>query len=213
VALTLIPNVRGAARGPFDWPGFAMTGLAGGGLYVQPGNNRARSHRRRRGAVLLAGSVTMAGCWTVRHLRRAAHPLIDLLAFRVPTSHDRGARAASPSGPPLRALPFLLPLLFQLVFRAPIRLTSGLLLLAVFAGNLAMKPATSSVLKPVRLQDHAAGERLHSGGDPIRVAACSPPETPKAIVIPLLFISGLARFRSVHDSQHPGFCRRRATPE
>jgi MFS family permease len=189
LALALIPNVRGAARGPFDWPGFAMTGLAGGGLMYSL-ETIGRGHMSAAvSGVLPAASVAM-GVLTIRHLRRAAHPLIDLLAFRVPTFMIavRGGIAFRAA---IAALPFLLPLLFQLVFGLD-PLTSGLLLLAVFAGNLGMKPATSSVLNRFGFKT-----TLLANGC-IAVATlfgCSllTPETPKAIVIPLLFISGLAR--------------------
>jgi EmrB/QacA subfamily drug resistance transporter len=189
LALALIPNVRGAARGPFDWPGFAMTGLAGGGLMYSLETIGHGHMSAAVSGVLLAASVVM-GVLTVRHLRRAAHPLIDLLAFRVPTFMIavRGGIAFRAA---IAALPFLLPLLFQLVFGLD-PLTSGLLLLAVFAGNLGMKPATSSVLNRFGFKTTL----LVNGC--IAVATlfgCSllTPETPKAIVIPLLFISGLAR--------------------
>jgi EmrB/QacA subfamily drug resistance transporter len=189
LALALIPNVRGAARGPFDWPGFAMTGLACGGLMYSL-ETIGRGHMAGAvSGVLLAGSVAM-GVLTVRHLQRTAHPLIDLLAFRVPTFMIavRGGIAFRAA---IAALPFLLPLLFQLVFGLD-PLTSGLLLLAVFAGNLGMKPATSFVLNRFGFK----ATLLVNGC--IAVATlfgCSllTPVTPKAIVVPLLFISGLAR--------------------
>jgi len=44
------------------------------------------------------------------------------------------------------AVPFLLPLLFQLGFGLD-AFHSGLLVIAVFAGNLMMKPATTPILR------------------------------------------------------------------
>jgi MFS family permease len=126
---------------------------------------------------------------TIRHMLRSEHPLIDLHPFQVPTFMIavRGGilfRAA------IAALPFLLPLLFQLVFGLD-PLASGLLLLALFAGNLGMKPATSSVLNRLGFKTTL----LANGYIAIAtIFGCSllTPDTPKAVIVPLLFISGLA---------------------
>jgi MFS family permease len=91
----------------------------------------------------------------------------------------------------IAALPFLLPLLFQLAFGLD-PFASGLLLLAVFAGNLGMKPATSTVLNRIGFKTTL----LVNGGIAIAtIFGCSllTPETPKAVIVPLLFVSGLAR--------------------
>jgi EmrB/QacA subfamily drug resistance transporter len=188
-ALVLIPNVRGGGRGPFDWPGFAMTGLAGLGLIY---GLETIGHGHMSGAVsglLLAASLAMA-LLAVRHMLQAAHPLLDLSAFRVPTFMIalRGGIAFRAA---IAALPFLLPLLFQLAFGLD-PFASGLLLLAVFAGNLGMKPATSTVLNRVGFKTTL----LVNGGIAIAtIFGCSllTPETPKAVIVPLLFVSGLAR--------------------
>ena len=189
LALALIPNVRGGGRGPVDWPGFAMTGLAGLGLIY---GLETIGHGRMSGiesGLLLALSLAI-GLLAIRHMLRAAHPLLDLSAFRVPTFMIalRGGIAFRAA---ISALPFLLPLLFQLAFGLD-PLASGLLLLAVFAGNLGMKPATSTVLNRVGFKTTL----LVNGCIAIAtIFGCSllTPETPKAVIVPLLFVSGLAR--------------------
>jgi EmrB/QacA subfamily drug resistance transporter len=189
VALALVPNVRGGGRGPFDWPGFALTGLAGLGLIY---SLETVGHGRLSGAAsgfMLAASLAI-GLLAVRHMLRAAHPLLDLSAFRVPTFMIalRGGIAFRAA---IAALPFLLPLLFQLAFGLD-PFASGLLLLAVFAGNLGMKPATSTVLNRVGFRSTV----LVNGSIAIAtILGCSllTPETPKAVIVPLLFVSGLAR--------------------
>jgi EmrB/QacA subfamily drug resistance transporter len=188
-ALALVPNVRGGGRGPFDWPGFALTGLAGFGLIY---SLETIGHGRLSGAesgLLLAASLAI-GLLAIRHMLRAAHPLLDLSAFRVPTFMIalRGGVAFRAA---IAALPFLLPLLFQLVFGLD-PFDSGLLLLAVFAGNLGMKPATSTVLNRVGFKTTL----LVNGSIAIAtILGCSllTPETPKVFIVPLLFVSGLAR--------------------
>jgi len=188
-ALALIPNVRGGGRGPFDWSGFAMTGLAGLGVVY---SLETIGHGGMDGAVsglILAASLAL-GLLTIRHMLRAAHPLLDLSAFRVPTFMI-AVRGGTAFRAAIAALPFLLPLLFQLAFGLD-PFASGLLLLAVFAGNLGMKPATSTVLNRVGFKTTL----LLNGCIAIAtILGCSllTPETPKAVIIPLLFVSGLAR--------------------
>jgi hypothetical protein len=140
-------------------------------------------------AIMLALSLGV-GALTVRHLLRSQHPLIDLQPFRVPTFMIavRGGIAFRAA---IAALPFLLPLLFQLSFGLD-PLASGLLLLALFAGNLGMKPATSTVLNRFGFRTTL----LANGCIAIAtIFGCSllTPDTPRAIIVPLLFISGLAR--------------------
>ena len=143
LALILVPNSPGKGKGRFDWSGFALTGLASFSLMY------SLEAIGRGGidwfiAAPLLGAGLGAGIYAVRHALRAVHPLLDLTAFGVPSF------AVTVSGGVLfrtaiSAVPFLLPLMFQLAFGLS-PLESGLLLLAVFAGNLGMKPATSAVL-------------------------------------------------------------------
>jgi Na+/melibiose symporter-like transporter len=91
----------------------------------------------------------------------------------------------------ISAAPFLLPLMFQLAFGLD-PLASGLLLLAVFAGNLGMKPATSGVLKTFGFR-----RTVLVNGTLVMatIMACGlmTPDTPKALIIAVLFVSGLSR--------------------
>jgi EmrB/QacA subfamily drug resistance transporter len=187
--LVLIPNARGAATGRFDWRGFLVTGFASFGLMYS-----LESIARNRidwgiTVPLLAASVG-AGVYGLRHARRATHPLLDLAPFAVPTFAItvRGGlliRAA------ISATPFLLPLMFQLAFGLD-PFASGLLLLAVFAGNLGMKPATNAVLKTFGFR-----RTLLVNGTLViaTIMACGlmTPETPKALIVAVLFVNGLSR--------------------
>jgi MFS family permease len=70
--------------------------------------------------------------------------------------------------------------------------TSGLLVLAVFAGNLGMKPGTSAVLRRFGFRRVLIGNGLIAAAS---LAACGllEPDTPKALIVVILFIGGLAR--------------------
>jgi EmrB/QacA subfamily drug resistance transporter len=189
LALMLIPNARGAATGRFDWRGFLVTGFASFGLmYSLETIARNRIDWRITGPLLVVSIA--AGIYGIRHARRVAHPLLDLTPFALPTFAItvRGGlliRAA------ISAAPFLLPLMFQLAFGLD-PLASGLLLLAVFAGNLGMKPATNGVLKAFGFR-----RTLLVNGclviATIMACALMTPDTPKALIVAVLFVSGLSR--------------------
>jgi len=131
-----------------------------------------------------------AGIYGIRHARRAVHPLLDLSPFALPTFAItvRGGLLIRTA---ISAAPFLLPLMFQLAFGLD-PLVSGLLLLAVFAGNLGMKPATGSVLKAFGFR-----RTLVVNGSLViaTIMACGlmTPDTPKALIVAVLFVSGLSR--------------------
>src|SRR4030081_866964 len=64
-ALALIPNVRGGGRGPFDWRGSAMTGLAGPGLIY---SLETIGHGHTSAAA--SGLMLAVGLLAVRHMLR-----------------------------------------------------------------------------------------------------------------------------------------------
>ena len=189
LALNLIPNTRADATGQFDWRGFVVTGLASFGLmYSLETIARNRIDWRITGPLLVVSIC--AGIYGFRHARRAAHPLLDLTSFALPTFAItvRGGLLIRTA---ISAAPFLLPLMFQLAFGLD-PLASGLLLLAVFAGNLGMKPATSRVL-----QTFGFRRTLLVNGILVvaTIMACGlmTPDTPKALIVAVLFLSGLSR--------------------
>jgi EmrB/QacA subfamily drug resistance transporter len=189
LAWWLIPDQRAAKKRPFDWPGFLLSGsalfLLTWGAEVVGGQNPDWNEAITCigvGAALLA-----ALGW---HLRRAAHPLIDLSALAIPTFSITIA-GGSLFRMAIGALPFLLPLMFQLGFGLD-AFHSGVLVMAVFAGNLLMKPATTPLLrrfgfKPVLLVNGIANV--------LALAACAllTPSTPVWVIAAVLFVNGLTR--------------------
>ncbi len=189
LALVLIPNTRGDTTGAFDWRGFFLTGLASFTLmYGLEAIGRNRTDWRF--AVPLLAVSLGAGLYAIRHARRAARPLLDLAPFRVPSF------AVTVSGGVLfraaiSAAPFLLPLMFQLAFGLD-PLSSGLLLLAVFAGNLGMKPATNVILGIFGFRRTLIWNGLLAMAT---ILACGllTAQTPWAVIVVVLFLSGLTR--------------------
>ncbi len=189
LALILIPNSPGTGKGSFDWRGFALTGLASFSLmYCLEAAGRGRVEWFVAAPLLCAGLA--AGACAVRHAMRAVHPLIDLSPFKVPSF------AITVSGGVLfrtaiSAAPFLLPLMFQLAFGLS-PLDSGLLLLAVFAGNLGMKPATNAVLARFGFRRTLIWNGALAMAT-IFTCGLLTATTPAAVIAAVLFLSGLTR--------------------
>jgi EmrB/QacA subfamily drug resistance transporter len=185
----LIPDQRAAERRPFDWPGFLLSGsalllLTWGAEVI----GSATPDWAEAGACLALGALLLLALgW---HLRRAAHPLIDLSSLAIPT-FSITILGGSLFRMAIGAVPFLLPLMFQLGFGLD-AFHSGLLVIAVFAGNLMMKPATTPIIrrfgfKPVLLVNGLANVAS--------LAACAllTPATPVWLIAAVLFVGGLTR--------------------
>jgi EmrB/QacA subfamily drug resistance transporter len=195
-ALRLIPPGRAPAQAGLDWWGFVWVGTGLAGLVVGMDAVGAEpADVVLIAAGLLAGFAALVVA--VRHLRRTPNPMLDLSVLRI-----RTFRVASFSGTGYRllifALPFVLPQLFQVGFGwGPVQ--AGVLLLFLFVGNLAIKPATTPLLRrfgfrPVLLVSCAGGVASIVG------MAFLTAGTPLAVIAGLLLVSGV--FRSVGFSAY-----------
>ena len=79
------------------------------------------------------------------HARRHPFPLIDLSALRIPT-FATVIFGGSLFRVAIGTTPFLLPMMFQVGFGMS-AFASGLLMMALFAGNLGMKTFTTPILR------------------------------------------------------------------
>jgi len=133
-------------------------------------------------AALLAGAVV--------HLRRAAHPLLNLRTLSVRTFR------VSQFGTTMYyfvvgALPFLLPLMFQVQFGwSPLK--SGAVTAFVFAGNVGIKPATTPLINRFGFRPLLIASTL---GTAVIVAALgfTSASTPVAVIAALALASGITR--------------------
>ena len=139
--LWLIPNIKSDSPRRFDWTGFVLCGLSSFALLysLEALTTAIDAHGM---ALLLAGVVLLV--LAIRHLKQSPHPLIDLAPARIATMRV-ALRGGSFYRTAISSAPFLLPLFFQLglgydAFHA------GLLVLALFAGNLGMKSMATAVL-------------------------------------------------------------------
>lgn len=186
-ALIVIPDIRAEQRRPFDLQGFLLSGIGTFSLLV--GLEWSVSHVGPESvALLLGGAGLVFLAW--RHFRSAVSPMIDLAPLAMPTFRT-AVRGGSLSRMSIGSAPFLLPLLFQLGFGFN-AFHSGLLLLAVFAGNLAMKAATTRVLGWFGYRNVLIWNGVVIA---LTLSACGllRRDTPLALTVPLLFAGGLAR--------------------
>ena len=190
-ALRLIPSIDPIHRHRLDWAGFALVGVALSALILGM-ELIGGSHTDwwLTGGLLVGAAVVGAGA--VLRLRRAAHPLLDLTALTIPTF-----RVGNVGGGVYRLLigaaPFLFVLLFQTGFGWSAS-QAGLLVMAVFAGNVAIKPATSPLIRRFGFRRVILGANL-CGAVVFVLCAFVDSSTPLSVTVALLFASGV--FRSI----------------
>jgi EmrB/QacA subfamily drug resistance transporter len=201
LACWLIPNSRSSQQRPFDWIGFILTGV--GCVSLMSGLDLIGRHEISwlTTGLLLVCSLAI-GVSAVWHIRRHAHPIINLSSLRVPTFAVT-IWGGSLFRIAIGATPFLLPLMFQTGFGMN-AFTSGLLVLAVFAGNLLIKPATTPVLRRFGFRTVLIANGLLAA---VTIFACAlfTSSTPKAIIVAVLFAGGLFRSMQFTSLNTVGF--------
>lgn len=189
LAWWLIPVQAAKPRRPFDWPGFVLGGTALFAL-TWAAEQLSRPAAPLWQASLSGGAGLLLLVVEVWHLRRAAHPLIDLTTLEIPTfaiTIFGGSLFRMAIG----AVPFLLPLMFQVGFGLD-AFHSGLLVIAVFAGNLGMKLATTPILRRFGFKPVLLVNGLINVGALLACALLTP-STPIMLITALLFVGGLTR--------------------
>jgi EmrB/QacA subfamily drug resistance transporter len=188
-ALVLIPRQDHVIARPFDFTGFLLAGGASAALLFGV-EMLGQSHANVLPALSLSGAGVILGVFAWRHLRRHAQPLLALGVLEIRT-FSVCLWGGSIFRIAISTLPFLLPLMFQLAFGLS-ALDAGLLVLAVFAGNLAMKPFTTRVMhrwgfRPVLMFNGILGV--------LAIAACAllDEHMSRALVLLVLFVGGLSR--------------------
>jgi EmrB/QacA subfamily drug resistance transporter len=188
-AIVLIPETRNAARPPFDWTGFLFSGIGLAGLmYGLELVGRPDPHWFEAGIYVLAGAVLLAIAFV--HFQRTQHPLIELAGMKEKTFAVTIA-GGSLFRIAIGAVPFLLPLMFQVGFGLS-AFHAGLLTLAVFAGNLVMKPGTTPILRRFGFKPVLVVNGILNA---IFITACAlfSPESSWWLMMPIMFIGGMCR--------------------
>jgi EmrB/QacA subfamily drug resistance transporter len=190
LVLAFMDEFRAEERRSFDTVGFVLIALGLGSLLFgidelgRPGVGTGPT------AVLIAAGGTICAL-AFRHLRRTAHPLIDLSLFGIPSF----ALAALWSGNGFRivigAMPFLWPLLFQVGFGMS-AFASGSLIIACAGGDLMMKLFAVRILRWLGFRRTLV---INGVLVALAVLACVlfGPSTPIVVIASVLFAIGAVR--------------------
>ncbi|MBT2584740.1 MFS transporter [Arthrobacter sp. ISL-95] len=194
-ALRLVPRTTFDAKRRLDWLGLLLTTVGVGALVVGLETLGGHSSNVLALAVVVGGLLSLAGA--VWWMRKARIPLFNLSVFGT-----RTFRATSTGGFIYRlticSVPFLLPLMFQDGFGWD-PLKAGVMVAAVFVGNIGIKPATTPLIrrfgfKPVLV--------FASFASAVTFALCAllDAQTPEPLIFALLLFSGA--FRSIGFSAY-----------
>jgi EmrB/QacA subfamily drug resistance transporter len=144
LTFVLVPNHRAEEKNPLDWLGFLLSGLSCFSLMYGLDFMEQQPIPWLKVGALWALSIACAGLVAL-HARHHPFPLIDLSALRIPT-FATVIFGGSLFRVAIGTVPFLLPMMFQVGFGMS-AFTSGLLMIALFAGNLGMKTLTTPILR------------------------------------------------------------------
>jgi MFS family permease len=189
LSAVFVPNDRPEQSPVLDISGFVLSGTACAALMYGV-DLIARHDTPWLLAGALLGASVFSGILTLRHGKRHPRPLLDLSALRIPTFSVM-MMGGSLFRIAINAMPFLLPLLFQVGFGVN-AFTSGLLVLALFAGNVAMKPLTTPMLRRYGFRSVLVTNGLLAAATMLACALLYP-RTPVAMVVAILFVGGLCR--------------------
>jgi EmrB/QacA subfamily drug resistance transporter len=189
LSLSLIRGSPIPSPRPLDWRGLVALGVGIAAALIALERIRVTGTDWLMVAVggVLAVVLLAAATW---HLLRYRYPLVELRVLRVPTLRIT-VSAGSLYRLVITAVPFLLPLQFQLIYGwSPF--LSGLLVAALFAGNIAIKPATTPLMRRYGIRRVLLVNAVLSVGCFGLLAALTP-SLPIAVVVMILFVSGALR--------------------
>jgi EmrB/QacA subfamily drug resistance transporter len=175
---------------PFDWLTFLLAGFAStGAVYGMEklGGDGAQWHQP---VTILALSALSGVLAIVVARRKPATSLIDLESMKLKT-YSLSVYGASAFRISVSVLPFLLPLMFQIAFGLN-AFTSGLYLLALFAGDLSMKSIVIPVLRRFGFRQIIVVNGIITAAS-IALCATLGPGTPVLLLLAILFFHGGCR--------------------
>ena len=191
LALRFIPDIHDDERRPFDITGFIATSVAMVSLvYAMELLGTQQPQGWLTAGLLALGTVTFL--FALHHFRRTAWPMIRLDAMNVPTFRVT-MYGGSLFRASISAVPFLLPLMFQVGFGMN-AFHAGSLVLAVFVGNLTIKPATTPLIRWLGFKKLLL---INGALNVLALLACAliTPQTPVWVILLVLYLGGV--FRSI----------------
>ncbi len=190
LALLWIENVRGDEVHPFDWLTFLLGGFASAGTVYALEKLGGEDGRWQLPGVILALSLLSGAVAVAVARRHPAKSLIDFESMKL-KSYSLSIYGASAFRIAVAVLPFLLPLMFQITFGLT-AFQSGLYLLALFAGDFAMKAFVIQTLRRFGFRRVLIVNGVISSAS-MAICATITPATPTAIIIAILFFHGACR--------------------
>jgi EmrB/QacA subfamily drug resistance transporter len=189
LARGLVPDVRGSEVERLDWRGWALTAAGVAALVVAMESIGSATPNRTGVAVALAVAVSSLTA-AVLHLLRVRRPLLDLRILRIATY-----RVTASGGAVFRAvisaIPFLLPVFFQVGFGWTAA-KAGLLVIWLFLGNVAIKPLTTPLMRRFGIRPVLLGALVASAACLVGLALLEA-GTPLPVLVALLSLSGIVR--------------------
>ena len=191
LALRFIPDIHDDERRPFDIAGFIATSVAMVSLvYAMELLGTQQPQGWLTAGLLALGTVTFL--FALHHFRHTTWPMIRLDAMSVPTFRVT-LYGGSLFRASISAVPFLLPLMFQVGFGMN-AFHAGSLVLAVFVGNLTIKPATTPLIRWLGFKKLLL---INGALNVLALLACAliTPQTPVWVILLVLYLGGV--FRSI----------------
>jgi EmrB/QacA subfamily drug resistance transporter len=184
-----VEDVREPTATRFDFRGLVLSAVALCGLlFGLETAGRGVLPPSATAMMLVAGLLACLGYWF--HARRHPHPLLDLTLMRLPT-FAISVIAGSLFRIGIGALPFLLPLMFQVGFGRTAA-ESGMITFASSAGAMVMKPAAQFALRRFGFRTVLTWNGTLSACLLVAIAAFRP-SWPVVWIYAVLLISGFFR--------------------
>ena len=189
LALKLMPRKTTEVPRRLDWLGFVLTAAACLCLMIGLEAVGAAEVRWIWVAGLIGAGFVLSAL-AISAARRHPSPLLDMVSLALP-SFSVSVIGGSIFRIAVSVVPFLLPLMFQIGFGLD-AFHSGLLVIAVFVGNLVIKPATTGILRRFGFRTVLICNGLIAT---IAIASCAliDQTTPLPATLAILFVGGMAR--------------------
>ncbi len=189
LANRFIENLREEEVAPLDWIGFVLSAVGCSGLMFGLASAGRHLVNNDISAICVVVGVLSLSAY-VWHAFRTPHPLLNLRLLSIPTLR-MNVFGGSLFRIGVGALPFLLPLLFQLGFGlSPFQ--SGMLTCASAAGAMFVKTITNTVLKRYGFRNVLVYNTL-LGAASMAAFGLLTADSPHAMVMALLLIGGCLR--------------------
>jgi EmrB/QacA subfamily drug resistance transporter len=190
LALLWIENVRTHDKHPFDWLTFLFAGVASSGTVYAMEKLGAEGMHWQLPTTILVLSLTSGLLAILAARRKPATSFVDLESTRLKT-FSLSIFGGSAFRIAVSVLPFLLPLMFQIVFGMN-AFHSGLYLLALFGGDLSMKAFVIQVLRRFGFRRILIVNGVITAFSMVLCATLSP-STPVTLILAILFLHGASR--------------------